>query len=693
MKYFNKIVNEYTKYPFRFKTNKELIDEYGNNWDQIIVNGWVDDMNIFFGKTLEYDANETELKNGFIDYGYIFYKGWCISENTLTPNVNSAYEIYNKSKNLVYEGKEINFDYVVFKPKNDVELINAQRIGLLDDYTWVDGGTYYSSHSTSSIHAIVFDTNQKFLLLSGLGFRKKTDNFYKAYYPNSIILNNINDLERLFKTGKISAEVKDIYKDRKLVYERIENKKYDIIILRTNFNEELSSDAQNYAFEFNFYWDDVSPSYNVSYTHSRYLYFDIKTRKIHYTSGNGLPAEDTFIRVFNSINYIIIDNFKDFKDLIKNDGVFISNKFSSIYDLEKPKLVYEELSNEINNAYEICVKFKNQEEINNFNNFYFNEFGINEKIKFTWGIVNFPVYVFIDIISTDIKPTKIDMGNDLDHYGLESGGINQNYMFNGVYETVFYYGKDSHIIKDTIKNKKVTLSSISLYNNNNRKNIYENSINLYEARNTKEEAIMCCLKIDNNDSLDKIIELSDKYIPEDIVNVFEGYKSFEKPMYIFYGFKDNSASWMSDYEGSVDGYETGNICNISYLSGCYDKVYNINEDKYLIEKIFKEKKIPSEIPYYLKTNKNVYESVSNKPGFFSRTYYRIPNEEEIDNIDSCNLSAKEILDGFKYTIIGKGIIDNDKKDMIIKSIKLLLNKFPDKLEYKLALKIAKNKIL
>lgn len=88
----------------------------------------------------------------------------------------------------------------------------------------------------------------------------------------------------------------------------------------------------------------------------------------------------------------------------------------------------------------------------------------------------------------------------------------------------------------------------------------------------------------------------------------------------------------------------------------------------------------------LKTRSKKHQG-KGKPSIFLRTIYRVPTKEELIEVDSFNLSPDEIYDGFCYTIVGRGIMMQDKKDTIIESIKMLNEMFPGK--YKKALEKAK----
>ena len=88
-----------------------------------------------------------------------------------------------------------------------------------------------------------------------------------------------------------------------------------------------------------------------------------------------------------------------------------------------------------------------------------------------------------------------------------------------------------------------------------------------------------------------------------------------------------------------------------------------------------------------------YTSISTKnydlPSIFRGTAYRIPTEEEFKEIDSYNLKAHDIVDGFCYTIIGKGINSQKNIETIIKCVKMLSDMFPENEEYKKAIKLSK----
>ena len=83
---------------------------------------------------------------------------------------------------------------------------------------------------------------------------------------------------------------------------------------------------------------------------------------------------------------------------------------------------------------------------------------------------------------------------------------------------------------------------------------------------------------------------------------------------------------------------------------------------------------------------NIWARNNNKlPKIFISTAYRLPTEAELVDINNYNLKAQDILEGFSYTIIGRGVNSSDNRQKIFQSMKMLYYKYPDNPEYKQAL--------
>lgn len=80
---------------------------------------------------------------------------------------------------------------------------------------------------------------------------------------------------------------------------------------------------------------------------------------------------------------------------------------------------------------------------------------------------------------------------------------------------------------------------------------------------------------------------------------------------------------------------------------------------------------------------------TSKPSIFQYTIYRLPTEGEISEFAKFpDLTAEDILKGFSYTMIGRGILSESVKKMIYDGIKMLVDKYPHNQHYNDALEMA-----
>jgi hypothetical protein len=74
------------------------------------------------------------------------------------------------------------------------------------------------------------------------------------------------------------------------------------------------------------------------------------------------------------------------------------------------------------------------------------------------------------------------------------------------------------------------------------------------------------------------------------------------------------------------------------------------------------------------------------PSIFKSTHYALPTYQQLEEFsDYPELTAEEIVQGFGYTIVGRGVSSPDNCKKIVESIRLLVERYPDRLEYKEAL--------
>lgn len=86
-------------------------------------------------------------------------------------------------------------------------------------------------------------------------------------------------------------------------------------------------------------------------------------------------------------------------------------------------------------------------------------------------------------------------------------------------------------------------------------------------------------------------------------------------------------------------------------------------------------------------DKLLESDASAKPEFFRSTKYRLPTADEVKDILKNTMTAKEIINGIGYTIIGRGMRSKENVDKIIAFAKLLKDNSSDP-KYDEVLKLA-----
>lgn len=87
---------------------------------------------------------------------------------------------------------------------------------------------------------------------------------------------------------------------------------------------------------------------------------------------------------------------------------------------------------------------------------------------------------------------------------------------------------------------------------------------------------------------------------------------------------------------------------------------------------------------------NIWDKYGDKlPVIFGKTIYRVPTKAELKEVNTFNMTANDLVQGFGYTIVGRGISTDKTKKTIIDSISELVKMYPDNKEYKDALEMSK----
>lgn len=97
------------------------------------------------------------------------------------------------------------------------------------------------------------------------------------------------------------------------------------------------------------------------------------------------------------------------------------------------------------------------------------------------------------------------------------------------------------------------------------------------------------------------------------------------------------------------------------------------------------------IPDQIKEKQSLWDKYGKDlPIIFKSTIYRIPTDEELIEVDEHNLNADDLMQGFTYTMVGRGISNEDNKEKIVDSLKRLHEMFPKNDDYVQAYEQAKN---
>ena len=77
------------------------------------------------------------------------------------------------------------------------------------------------------------------------------------------------------------------------------------------------------------------------------------------------------------------------------------------------------------------------------------------------------------------------------------------------------------------------------------------------------------------------------------------------------------------------------------------------------------------------------------PPIFRQTIYRAPTDKELDEVGRVRFTAPELLQGFSYTIVGRGIDTPATKGTILAALNRLSQLYPFRSEYKAAISLVK----
>jgi len=353
--YYNNISKKLTNNEYRFKTEKEFENEYGENWRYSMPSdiGWVDSMNYLFGIDLDKKLIRLDcgVFSGNVEYGFPYFK--IRNGNYTTYNItmdmltkNNVILDYNTPKKLIYEKKNFEYGNIIFKCNTIDDLITIQKIAFLNEFVWYniteDGNLPIDQIRKYDINDgiyIAFDTNEMDMLNNTGNINRikyelgnSIENAIIDIYGEDVILvNNINKFRVLF------GNIIDYNKPKQLVYEsKVITNYYNIITKQRTIYPFRFKTEKEFEKEFGErWWNHIDAGWNHNNDEGIYC--------MNYLLGTDLESELTkeeIIREFDN-DYDLHDYDEKFD--ISRDMI-VENDNGINYNTPK-QLVYEELNN------------------------------------------------------------------------------------------------------------------------------------------------------------------------------------------------------------------------------------------------------------------------------------------------------------------------------------------------------------
>jgi hypothetical protein len=94
---------------------------------------------------------------------------------------------------------------------------------------------------------------------------------------------------------------------------------------------------------------------------------------------------------------------------------------------------------------------------------------------------------------------------------------------------------------------------------------------------------------------------------------------------------------------------------------------------------------------HIKDYNDFLNESSTLPGFLTQTLYRELTDEEIKDLKNYSISGHDLTNALQYVIVGKGILDDNNKKLILKTYKKIVHTYPDNGTFSAGYEHAKSK--
>lgn len=291
--YINTITNKVTNHPYRFKTEEEFIEEFGEGWRNKI--SWYDEpsdsrtpseyyMDYLLGIDLEFGNTPEEVDDSFGDRSLIRNNGWgkfndvpdeygwSYTVSMIIRNKKRFNYFTNPKDRLVYESIDDNeYKNIICKFIEEEDIINLQKLAFKNEFFWyISGNQSYEKDEIrkfdlSEPQYIAFDTEEHDIINNNSNIKRHIITYgneevaiKKIYGESTLIITDFNDLLVFFNE---TLTFKQIYnRNKKLVYENNVNKKMDyknsITGKYTKYKYRFKT-REEFVEQFGNFWKDV----------------------------------------------------------------------------------------------------------------------------------------------------------------------------------------------------------------------------------------------------------------------------------------------------------------------------------------------------------------------------------------------------------------------------------------------------
>ncbi len=249
-------------YPFRFKTEAEFIEEYGENWRYIIPGySWSDGMNYLFGKEFPYIQRKINYNEENPISGYFRDNGkvWGISWYMLTPNIPKTPSYKSKNFKRTLESNSFFPPFIRIQCNNKEDAINCEEFLINNGYYWDIDVEKIPILPKIPFNKITISVLKNIKVISGIMGEGDVEDVY--YYPSDISkIMSILRIPPSYKSRKFKKTLENMNKIEKTFESFLSN---ELLLEKSSLNklgvprEVMQPLQKDFAIPANAEWEKI----------------------------------------------------------------------------------------------------------------------------------------------------------------------------------------------------------------------------------------------------------------------------------------------------------------------------------------------------------------------------------------------------------------------------------------------------